>query len=212
MLALYKELLNYDHIIFDWNGTLLSDVELVSGLISDTLEKYKLPSLTFEEFRDTFRFPIKEFYTTIGLNLDHFDEIQHYFHSSYNNQYKNLSLYSGTMEMLEELKVKGKHLSVLSAAHQDHLHEAVDHFGIKPHLNHVYGLPHFGAVGKEVRGEELLTKVSLPKERTIIVGDTLYDAEVAKSLNIDALLVADGHQSYKQLSKADCKILPTRYA
>lgn len=211
MDLLYKELQPYDHIIFDWNGTLLSDVECVWNIINETLDTHKKPSITYEDFRNTFCFPIKDFYKTLGVGVEHFHSFQHIFHTLYEERYKDLELYTGTLELIDELNSKGKKISVLSAAEQNHLHEAVGHFDVLPRVEHVYGLRDRGAEGKAERGHELLSEVSIAKERTIIVGDTLYDADVGKALNIDVLLIADGHQSYERLAKAHCKILPSRY-
>jgi phosphoglycolate phosphatase len=214
MTLLYKELQSYDHIIFDWNGTLLSDVNLTWSILTESLEQHDLKPITLETFRDLFSFPIKDFYRNIGVvRDDHLQTFHDYFHKAYNERYSvDAHLFSGTMELIDALKNEGKHLSVLSAAEQNHLHEAVGHFGVMPHMNHVYGVENRSAEGKAERGHHLISQVPHHKERTIIVGDTLYDADVAKALKIDVLLIADGHQSYKQLERSGCKILPSRYA
>ncbi len=211
MELLYKNLTNYEHIVFDWNGTLLSDVELVLAILNENLTKHKLDTKTVQEFREHFSFPIKDFYLKLGMKNELFEHYQKRYHELYDSQYKSSELYPGTLELIQRLHQTGKKLSILSAAKQEHLHEAVEHFGLRPYMEHVYGVSNNIAEGKSQRGRELLDKVSIAKEKTILVGDTLYDAEVAKFLNIDVLLVADGHQSYEQLLKAKCPILPSRY-
>ena len=57
-------------IIWDWNGTILDDAEYCVGVINHFLAAYSLQTLTVERYRDRFSFPIKEFYASIGLNLD----------------------------------------------------------------------------------------------------------------------------------------------
>ncbi len=212
MELLYKELLPYDHIIFDWNGTLLSDVEIVWQILSQSLHKHNLPPISVEEFRDRFSFPIKDFYKSLGMKDEHYASFHHNYLHSYEARYKEAELFAGTLDLVDALKSKGKTLSVLSAAEQGHLHEAVSHFEIMPHMEHVYGLANTAAIGKTERGHDLLKELQGCKDKTVIVGDTLYDADVGKALGIQVLLVADGHQSYRQLAESGCRILPSRFA
>jgi phosphoglycolate phosphatase len=211
MKVLYQNLTKYDHIIFDWNGTLLSDVQLVLDILNNNLSNHNLPTLSVDEFRDCFSFPIREFYIRLGMKEELFEAYQKRYHQHYDTHYKGTELYPGTLELIKQLHQEEKTLSVLSAAEEGHLLEAVDHFGILPYMKHVYGLSNRKAEGKQQRGLELLDRAAVAKEKTVLVGDTLYDADVAKFLNIDVILIADGHQSYQQLSKSGCLILPSRY-
>lgn len=213
MEELYKELNSYEHIIFDWNGTLLSDVDHVWESLVGSLEAFKIPKIPREEFRDRFFFPIKDFYQTIGIALEYHNDFNKEYHRRYFEGYQKMNLFEGTHELLSKLKKEGKKLSVLSASEENHLHEAVDFFGVKQHMVEVFGLCNLGAEGKASRGKDLLDKVNSHKPRTVIVGDTLYDERVGKHIGIETLLVADGIQSFEQLKKeASGKVLPSRYA
>lgn len=210
-MKLRDELKNYEHIIFDWNGTLLHDVELVCNILGESLTRHELPALSMNEFKDRFSFPIDSFYLSVGFTEDHLDSTHQYYKHNYFTRYKEEKLFEGTTELLKELNANDKKISVLSAAKEDHLHEALAHFDLIPHVHHIYGVDNHFAKGKVERGHELLSQITIPREKTIIVGDTLYDAEVGKSLNIDVLLIADGHQSYEQLISSNCKVLRSRY-
>ena len=214
MKRLSQELIQYVHIIFDWNGTLLSDVQVVLNILNSNLARHSLPAISYEAFRDRFRFPIKEYYKELGMEDQHYDSFNQHYHRLYNETYKSAELYDGALDLLSELSKQGKVVSILSASEEGHLREAVDHFGVSQHVDHIYGLSNFVALGKAARGLELMAHVSsVPQEQTIIIGDTLYDAEVGKTLGIDVLLLADGHQSMKQLAAAEahCKVLPSRF-
>ena len=65
------------------------------------------------------------------------------------------------------------------------------------------------ANGKLSAGVELLNKTTIPKGDTIMIGDTLHDAEVAKELGIDCVLIASGHQSKQRLLSANVPVFDT---
>lgn len=46
---------------------------------------------------------------------------------------------------------------------------------------------------------ELIRLSQVPKGETVIIGDTLHDLEVARALEIDAVLISHGHQCATRL-------------
>ncbi len=46
----------------------------------------------------------------------------------------------------------------------------------------------------------------LNPERTLLIGDTLHDYDVAQALGCKCILVANGHQSRKRLLSSDAKV------
>ncbi len=57
-------------IIWDWNGTLLNDIELCVQTINDMLQKRNLRKLTADEYKDVFSFPVKDYYQKIGFDFN----------------------------------------------------------------------------------------------------------------------------------------------
>ena len=52
---------NYQHIIWDWNGTLLNDVKLCADIMNNLLKTRSLPTITLEKYREIFTFPVKDY-------------------------------------------------------------------------------------------------------------------------------------------------------
>ena len=48
-------------IVWDWNGTLLDDVELCMTSINRLLQEHHLPQLDHEHYQRVFQFPIIEY-------------------------------------------------------------------------------------------------------------------------------------------------------
>jgi len=57
--------LNYNHIIWDWNGTLFNDVELCAGVMNLLLTQESLPNISIQKYKEIFTFPVVEYYTEV---------------------------------------------------------------------------------------------------------------------------------------------------
>ncbi|MBR7160424.1 MAG: hypothetical protein IKD20_05250 [Clostridia bacterium] len=57
-------------IIYDWNGTLLNDVDLCYDLLLVLLDKYGLPRISMDRYKEVFTFPIIDYYRAVGFNFD----------------------------------------------------------------------------------------------------------------------------------------------
>ena len=60
---------NYKHIIWDWNGTLLNDVDFCRRIINRILVENDLPELSLNRYREIFTFPVEDYYKTAGLDF-----------------------------------------------------------------------------------------------------------------------------------------------
>ena len=54
------------HIVWDWNGTLLDDVDAGIGALNRMLADRGLPAITRDFYRARFRFPVRPLYFEIG--------------------------------------------------------------------------------------------------------------------------------------------------
>ena len=58
-------------ILWDWNGTLLNDVDLCFSCINRLLVSHDLKPLdTLSQYREVFTFPIEDYYKRVGFDFD----------------------------------------------------------------------------------------------------------------------------------------------
>ena len=71
-------ILNYNHIIWDWNGTLLNDNWLCVDVINTLLKKRGMPLTTLNTYKEIFVFPVIEYYHKLGFEFtdESFEEVQ----------------------------------------------------------------------------------------------------------------------------------------
>lgn len=200
--------MKYTDIIWDWNGTLLNDTELCVRCINTLLARRDLPQLSAERYREVFGFPIREYYQRIGLDFEKepFEALAVEYMEMYQPQSLSCKLYEGAAETLVLLKEKGMRHILLSASDTGYL--AVQ-LACYPELSGMFsrimGLDNIHAASKTALGEMLAAQEDLSS--ALAVGDTPHDAEVAKAMHVDCVLVACGHKDRKSLLACGVPVL-----
>ncbi len=198
--------MKYKHIIWDYNGTLLNDVELCVSIINEMLRARNLPAMTVEKYRELFDFPVKDYYERAGFifEKESFEKVGTEFIIKYDKRSHTTELQQGAAELIKEISETGIKQSVLSARKKEQLYEELEKFDIRKYFEYVYGLDNHYAGGKTEIGKELIKKINLPPEEIILIGDTTHDCDVANTLGIKVLAVSYGHHPANKFER--CKI------
>ena len=195
-------------IVWDWNGTLLNDVDVCVDTINRSLSSRNLKELDADTYRRVFTFPVRDYYRVIGFDFKKypFDLLAQEFMDIYREDLKKASLFSDVKYALDSFQSMGLVQVVLSAMEQSLLEKYLDHFGILKYFSSVQGVGDDYADGKEKVAEKLLNRIGAKPERTVLIGDTLHDHEVARMLGVRCLLVARGHQSRERLIQSNIRL------
>ena len=192
------------HIFFDFNGTLLDDVNLSFCLEKEIVAQLNLRQITLEEYLDNFKFPIKSFYDYLGVPDDKFSEMANYFFKQYNLREKNeTSLSKNVVSILKDLKDKQYKLYVLSASEINLLTKQLKYFQIFDYFDGVIGLNNIHAKSKIEVAKDYIKKYQINPSECLLIGDTLHDYQVGKTLGFRVLLYTKGHNSRKLLSSIE---------
>ena len=191
-------------VVWDWNGTLLDDTVAALNAFNVQLLRRGLPPITFDFYRDHFAFPVKPFYALCGVDLarEDWDELAHEYHRSYAAEPKALNVEA--VAALEAVRARGARQCVLSALRQDLLDAALTEHGIRPYFDYVYGVDNLDGGSKLERARELFAHLAADASpygpaRITLIGDAIHDAEVAKALGVNCVLVATGGHSAARL-------------
>lgn len=201
------------HIIWDWNGTLLNDLELCVEVLGILMAEYGLSRIPVEKHREHFRFPVQAYYEELGFNFEllSFEKLALRYSELYESQVIHCQLFDQCKEFLEETGMRGISHSILSAGHQEKLLAQVKYFEVGQCFENIRGVSHFQGSGKIDVGRGLIQNLTTPKSEIILIGDTDHDLAVGKELGLDVLLIADGHQSYERLARLHPMVLESRY-
>ena len=196
-------------IIWDWNGTLLNDLDFCISTINVLLKKRQLNLLDHYSYKEAFSFPVKDYYESIGFDFskEDFSVAAQEYMDIYNAGVTNCKLHSGVIDTLEHFKNRGVRQFVLSAMQPDMLAHTLKHQNIFDYFDGIAGLNDHYAASKVERGKQFISELNVDKAQATIIGDTNHDFEVAQQLEVDCILVADGHQSKERLEATGAKVI-----
>lgn len=200
-----------DYIFFDFNGTIVDDVDICLDLLNVMLEKCGHEIVSKERYLEIFTFPVKKYYVLAGFDFekDNWEELANFFIDEYKKGNKNCLLFSDIKETLDKLKKQNKHLYILSASEKTMLLNQLEFYGIKDYFDEILGKDNIYADGKEKMGIDFMKKMNLPREKCVFVGDTLHDGETGDAMGIKSYLISRGHQSKEVLLSSGKRVFDT---
>ena len=191
----------YTHVLWDFNGTLLDDVEASIESANALLERHGLPRIgSTEEYRRLFGFPIIDYYRRLGFDFerDSYADLAVEW-VAYYLKYSALStLYPDVLEGLERVRATGFSQLVLSATERGMLERQILDLGIHSCFDGLLGMENIHAYSKEEIA--LRWREKHPDARILLIGDTDHDADVARAIGADCVLLSCGHQSVERLA------------
>ena len=202
-----------NHIIWDWNGTLLDDAWLCTDIMNDLLTKYNLPTITLEKYREIFDFPVKDYYEKTGFDFSKlsFEKMGTEFIEIYNKRKKECKLQPDTVLVLQHFYDNGVPQSILSARQQKDLIDDINYYGLKKYFTHISGLKNHYADGKIKNAEKLLEKIGEKHSDVLIIGDTTHDFEIAKKFRLKRIMLSHGHHSKGRFKKYNVVVYDNLY-
>jgi len=185
-----------NYIIWDWNGTIINDVQLCVDIINQLLKEYNLAQIGLKTYRNIFTFPVKKYYKKLGFDLDsiNFEKIGNKFIELYNKRRNEIELQPGAKNLLTILQKRKKQI-LISARNYDSLVKDVQLFELKSYFDKIIGLNNDLAYGKWHIVKKFFEIEKIDPKLTLFIGDTVHDLEIAKKIGAHYLMVSNGHNS-----------------
>ncbi len=108
----------YKHIIWDWNGTILDDIDMCIAIINELLVEYKLPGITAHKYKDVFTIPVENYYKAIGFDfqLKSFEVVGKEWMDEYEKRkYSDAQIHPDVNKLINRIHQNGQSQSILSA-------------------------------------------------------------------------------------------------
>ena len=194
--------MKYTHVIWDFNGTILDDVECGVESVNTLLSQRGLKELEgVDAYRKVFGFPVIDYYKRLGFDFDKepYSVIALLWVDLYLENVKKAGLFNDVKETIDAFRNMGISQTVLSATELNMLMGQLEYLKIADCFDEILGLDNIHAESKVALGKAW-------QERnkgavTILIGDTVHDAETAEQIGADCILVARGHQSFETLKE-----------
>ncbi len=194
----------YDTYIFDLDGTLLNTLDDLAASTNYALRSVGLPEHSVDDVRRFVGNGVRKLMERAMENGDrnpHFDEAYAIFRKHYlEHGLDTTKPYPGIMDLLRELKARGKKIAVVSNKFYDATRELVKHF---------FGQYVEIAIGERenIRKKpapdtviEALRLLGAGKEGAVYIGDSDVDFNTAKNVGIPCVSVLWGFRDREFLS------------
>jgi phosphoglycolate phosphatase len=197
------------HVLWDFNGTLLDDVDCCVKSLNTLLGERALSPITRAQYLEGFGFPVRDFYLALGFDFarEEFERVSDVFIARYTEALALAAPVARALDALAELQRRSIEQSVVSAMEHGLLVQLLQRFGLHGYMKHVRGLDHLGASSKVALGLGLQRELGLGPRELLFVGDTLHDFEVATAIGCPCLLYARGHQARARLQASGAQVI-----
>lgn len=190
----------YDCVVWDWNGTIVDDVNASLLSVNDMLIKRNLPLITLEQYHQYLDTPIYKFYEHIfDLNEVTFDIIQTEFNSGYNKHISDNPLNDGAISVMKRLKESNIKQVIVSSSNQSIVQNGAEKLGVAEYMDYISGSSDNFVGSKVERAINVISKITTDYSKVVVIGDTLHDCELATEIGADCILLSTGHQSKADL-------------
>ncbi len=202
--------MTYDRIIWDFNGTILDDVETGILSVNKLLKDRGLPCIDGKDsYRRVFGFPIQSYYERLGFDfsVEPYEVIAPLWVEQYMINVKNAPVFDDVKGAIHCFSEQGIPQTVLSATEEKMLLGQLRELRLADAFDEILGRSDIHADSKE--GIALAWRQRHLKERVLFIGDTDHDLQVSRAIGADCVLISRGHQSEKYLRSLGASVYLT---
>jgi phosphoglycolate phosphatase len=193
----------YELIVFDLDGTLMDSAAKILACLAAAAKDVGIPHPGEEAARDIIGLGMEDALLALFPDAQAAQRLQfltrfreHYLHLDVTEQ----GFFPGVPQGLQRLTNAGYQLAIATGRPRRGLDRVLTQAGLQPLFvtsrcaDEVYSKPHPRML------QEILEETDTSAERTVMVGDTVYDMQMARSASVDALAVSYGvHQGERLL-------------
>lgn len=202
--------MSVQHVVWDWNGTLLDDLEVVLGAVNVAMATLDGPPVDGDIYRTHFTRPIQHFYEGLlgrSISESEWHLLNDTYHEAYYSQVHDAPLAFDALDALARVDGLGWNQSLLSMTPQARLEWVVADHGLFDRLQPVTGLP--GQTGglKAEHMELHLDRQNLVGPQVAVIGDTPDDVTAARAVGAVAILYDSGSHHREQLDEVGVPVV-----
>lgn len=183
------------HIVWDWNGTLFDDLDLVVDAVSRSVSRYGEGPIDADTYRDHFTRPVRSFYDSLfGRAVDDMEwaDLNKTFHDNYHSAVTGVALAHDAVKALDRVAELGWTQSLLSMSTHDELTRLVLNHRISDYFLLVSGLVTASGDLKASYLRQHLQRIGVDGQSSVVIGDTPDDHYAAAEVGLRSVAYDGG--------------------
>lgn len=199
---------NCTHVVWDFNGTLLDDLDVAIAAVSDMLQTRGRAPMTRQWYHEIMDMPIIRYYEKLfDLSEISFEQLSREFVDGYERHFSLARVMPGARQTIEYFAAAGCRQVIISSFEQERLRAILYSFGLAESFDAVLGAGNIRAESKIERARNWLRESGAQPERVLVIGDLVHDWEMAQALGACCVLLDRGHQSREDLLSCGCPVV-----
>jgi phosphoglycolate phosphatase len=193
--------MNFDLIVFDWDGTLFDSTGLIVRCIQDACRDVGtvVPSDADAAYVIGLGLADALRHAAPGLDASQYPALGARYRHHYFARQHELSLFPGTLDMLDALKARGHRLAVATGKGRRGLDEALAHAQLHGRFDATRTADQTASKPDPRMLLELMDELGTVPGRTLMIGDTTHDLQLASNAGTPSVAVAygaHGHEAF----------------
>jgi phosphoglycolate phosphatase-like HAD superfamily hydrolase len=197
-------------IVFDWNCTLLDDIELVLEATNALLAYGRKPPIDLLTYQTRITLPLQDFYRSVGFSAAELEQgfaaIQDVFHDYYEARVHTQQLRHGAVELLAAAEAAGVPCLILSNHLEQPIRVQLERLNIHQHFAEVLAYAdratQFKHESKGQRLQRFMVQYGLSGADCVIIGDTAEEQHIAQELGMTGVALTGGFFTPERLTEA----------
>ena len=195
----------FELIIFDWDGTLSDSVGLITDLMIQSFLLHNVSPPSRMEVADILGIKLSEAFKILLKEKDQnaSELIFNSYIDLYNHSSNKVKLFDGVELGIKELHGYGYKIAIATGGGRNYLDSCLAQTSIKDFINvtktsdDCFSKPH------PQMCNEILNELIIEPEKSIVIGDSIHDLQMAKNAGISSLAVTYGAHKQDSLSVYD---------
>ncbi|WP_005876476.1 HAD-IA family hydrolase [Oxalobacter paraformigenes] len=191
----------FNLIVFDWDGTLMDSTAAIVKSLQDSAVDLGLPEPDRKQAAHVIGLGLKEALETVLPDLDPglYPKLVDRYRLHFLENSRKTTLFEGVREMLDDLKSQNYLLAVATGKSRAGLNRAMDEAGLRAYFDasrtadETWSKPHPAML------LELTEQLGEPMKRTVMIGDTTHDLQMANNAGAAGIAVQYGAHSPAEL-------------
>jgi phosphoglycolate phosphatase len=196
----------FDLIVWDWDGTLANSTGMITEAFVSAAAQVGLPKVPAENVTNIIGLGLKESIHAVYGDIE--PELAQKLAQQYSANYyageQEIPLFEGAKDTIVELNRKGYKVAVATGKGRRGLNLALQHCGLGPYFNATKTVDECFSKPHPQMLDELMDELVVRPERTLMIGDTSYDLQMAANAGVPAVAVTFGAQSREKLLSYNC--------
>jgi len=193
----------YDICVFDWDGTLVDSERHIVDSLTYAADKLSLPPLSYDAKKDIIGLSMQKALETLypSLSSSGIEEMRTYYGEFFFSVPQDASsLFDGVVNTLTYLRDSGLKLAVATGKSRRGLDKALISSGLKSFFDIERCADETKSKPDPLMLIEIARYYNADPDSMLMVGDTEFDLEMARSFGMDSIGVSYGVHDVKRLA------------